>query len=262
MAAISLREGPKIAVYTSVFGGFENVWPPVRPESSHSHYLVTDSLRPVKGWTSRTSSNSKFANSRLSNRQQKMLFQQTLSEYDFSVYIDANVRPSRSLQPLFEHFIASGADIGLYPHYARSSVHDEVKACINRSKVTDRKRLSEEIAFYSSQGFPDASGMWEGSVIFKNHRSEKLSGAMREWWDLYETYQSRDQFSLPFVVWKHGLTIANLDLETKGRDHYFIRLQHSSSGIPNRIARHLHARSVENVFWHLAYRALRALARG
>lgn len=237
------------------------MWPPVRPESSHSHFLISDSSVPVAGWVKRACSGVGTPTPRLSNRRQKMLFHETLSDFDFSVYIDANVRPTGSLQPLFDHFIASGADIGLYPHYARSSVSAEVMACIGRLKVSDQGKLSEEMSFYDSHGFPDSSGMWEGSVIFKNHQSEKLSGAMREWWKLYETYESRDQFSLPFVIWKHGLVVANLDFEQRGRDHYFLRLQHSSDGIPNRAARYLRARSVENAFWRLTYRAASVFGR-
>lgn len=251
----------RVAVYTSVFGGFEKVWSPVRPDASHTNLLVTDASGLVRGWTVRRVDPAGQRSPRLSNRREKILFHEDLGDHDYSVYIDANVRPTRSLQPLFEHFIASGADIGLYPHYARSSVSAEAQACLARAKVDDRSRLKREFAFYKKAGFPDESGMWEGSVIFKNHRSPRLSAAMHEWWGLYRTYELRDQFSLPFVIWKHGLTVANLDQEENGREHYFIRLQHSSRGIPNRLARYFHARSVENGIWETVYRVLKGLYR-
>jgi len=255
----SVDKDRRVAVYTSVFGGFEKVWPPVRPSVNHTHLLITDNSTPVRGWIVRQVNSGALSSPRLANRREKILFHENLEDHDYSVYIDANVRPTRSLQPLFEHFIASGADIGLYPHYARSTVSAEVTACLVRAKVEDQSRLHEELAFYKKEGFPDESGMWEGSVIFKNHRSARLPAAMHEWWNLYKVYESRDQFSLPFVIWKHGLTVANLDHETDGREHYFIRLQHSSHGVRNRVARFFHARSVENSLWLAAYRGLRKL---
>jgi hypothetical protein len=248
-------------VYTSVFGGFEKIWPPVNPDPTHDHFLVTDSEDNAPGWTVAHRSLQDFSSPRLANRRQKMLFHEELVGYDYSVYLDANVRPTTSLQPLFDHFIHSGADLAMYPHYARSTVAAEVHACVVRAKVADQENLRAEMEHYQTSGFPDKSGMWEGSVIFKNHHSERLVPAMKEWWELYSRFESRDQFSLPFVVWKHGLQVANLDEEARGREHYFHRLQHSSSGVLNSTARYLQARSVENALWKSAYTLVSRVAK-
>jgi hypothetical protein len=190
-----------------------------------------------------------------------MLFHEDLSDVDFSVYLDANVRPIRSLEPLVAHFALTGADLGLYPHYARSSVRQELDACVRRAKIDHPETALAEYARYEQAGFPDRSGMWEGSVIIKNHNSKKLSLAMHEWWHLYSEFQTRDQFSLPFVIWKHDLTVADLDREPFGREHYFLRLQHSSEGRMNLLARYLQARSVENRGRRFTYEMFRAARR-
>lgn len=247
----------RIAVYTSVFGGFEKVWPPAWTDPNHEYFLVTDSATTVDGWSLRVR-NQELAgseNPRLANRSVKMLFHEGLSDFDFSIYLDANVRMASSIQPLVDFFAESGADIGLYPHYARHSVETEVNACLARAKVTDQPQLRAELDFYRAAGFPDASGMWEGSVILKNHRSPRISPAMNEWWRLYRTHQSRDQFSLPFVIWEHGLTVCNLDNAPKNRSEHFIRLQHSTRGLRNTLARYIHARSIEGPAWALLYKA-------
>ena len=189
-----------------------------------------------------------------------MLYYRKLSS-NSSVYVDANVRPIASLGPLFEDFLSSSADIGLYRHYARSTVRDEARACIARNKVENPASVEEELGFYESQGFPDDNGMWEGSVILRRHDSTRLDRAMDEWWDLYQKFQTRDQFSLPFVIWKHGLEVFDLDHHSPGREHYFVRLQHSTSGVANRTARYLQARSPENLLWKTLHRAFSWLRR-
>ena len=237
------------ACYTSVFGDFERIWAPLNQKPTLESSVVTERPSPVKGWVTVTKDLEEYASPRLANRHQKMLFHETLRPDGFSVYIDANVRPIANLEELFVRFRNSGADLGMYRHYGRSSVHAEADACIKRNKVDNPDDVRHELAHYDEAGFPDASGMWEGSVIFKNHSAPRLSAAMHEWWDLYSIYQTRDQFSLPFVIWKHGLTVYDLDTETPGREHYFVRLQHSSRGPLHTMARYLQARAPENTFW-------------
>ena len=191
-----------------------------------------------------------------------MLYYVNLATDGYSLYFDANVRPVNSLYPLFEAFKASGADIGMYRHYARSSVKEEAAACLARKKVDSPEALEEELALYASAGFPDDQGMWEGSVIFRRHSSQRLAEAMNEWWDLYSRFQTRDQFSLPFVIWKYGLRVFDLDEHSPGREHYFVRLQHSEAGLKNRIARYLQARAPENRVWSTLHRLLSQLNPG
>jgi len=253
--------GFRTAVYTSVFGGFESIWPPLRPNAGHRHLAVTDSPVGIPGWEHVRPTDTASLPPRLANRRQKMLFHEELPDVDFSVYLDANVRPIRSLAPLVSHFALTGADIGLYPHYARSTVRQELDACVRRAKIDHPEAAVEEYARYEQAGFPDESGMWEGSVIIKNHSSKKLSLAMHDWWDLYSEFQTRDQFSLPFVIWRHDLAVADLDDESFGREHYFLRVQHSSEGRMNRLARYLQARSVESRGREFTYDIFRAARR-
>ena len=251
--------GPRAHIYTSVFGAFEEPWPPLRQSPSIHTELISDADESPSGWSKKYSPSQDFGSPRLNNRHHKMLHYTSLSPEGVSVYVDANVRPINNLLPLFEAFQESGADIGMYRHYARSSVRDEARACLLRKKVDNPDAVADELKFYEDAGFPDKGGMWEGSVIFRRHSSQALHGAMQEWWDLYSRFQTRDQFSLPFVIWKHGLKVYDLDEHSPGREHYFVRLQHSQAGIRNRLARYLQARAPENLFWSSLQRIARSV---
>ena len=251
----------KITIYSSVFGAFERPWAPIRQPASIRAILVSDSRRRASKWSEKLSPTEEFQTSRLANRFNKMLYYRSLAPEGFSVYVDGNVRPIESLAPLFRAFRESDTDMGMYRHYARASVHEEAKACLHRNKIDNPAALEEELKLYEDAGFPDSDGMWEGSVIFKRHHSPRLLAAMEEWWELYSRFQTRDQFSLPFVIWKHGLTVFDLDDHKPGREHYFVRLQHSQAGIRNRLARYLQARAPENGFWWNLQRVARSLAK-
>jgi hypothetical protein len=250
-----------LTLVTAVFGGFESVWLPLRQPPDIDLILVTDANSGNSGWSREFVRSGDFLSPRLANRAQKMLHYRSLPREGISVYVDANVRPIESLAPLFEAFRQSDADLGMYRHYGRGTVQEEARACLHRNKVQNPRALTKELQAYSDAGFPDTEGMWEGSVIFKRHSSPKLGPAMEEWWELYSHFQTRDQFSLPFVIWKHGLAVFDLDDHGPGRDHYFVRLQHSQAGLRNRLARYLQARAPENAVWKNLHRLARSLAK-
>ena len=248
-------------LYTSVFGAFEKPWPPLRQNVSLDTALISDERPTRSGWSEQFIPPHNFGSPRLNNRHHKMLHYRLFPPNGVSVYVDANVRPINNLLPLLKAFEESGADMGMYRHYARSSVHEEAQACLLRKKVDNAEAVTQELRLYEDAGFPDTGGMWEGSVIFRRHSSPRLREAMEDWWDLYSRFQTRDQFSLPFVIWKHGLRVYDLDEHSPGREHYFVRLQHSQAGIRNRLARYLQARAPENFFWSALQRAARSLDR-
>jgi hypothetical protein len=116
-------------------------------------------------------------------------------------------------------------------------------------------------------GFPDAQGLIEAGVLLKNHRHEGLAPAMRLWWQLFERYRSRDQFSLPFVVWKHELPCFFIEQSFRAPNPYFGLYPHQGAG-NQRYARVM-ARSYDspayrlvlkiwNAKWHVQ-RSLRGL---
>lgn len=247
--------------YTSVFGGYEPIWPPHQPDSGVDYVLVSDTTAPPRGWTHRSIDPSGFESPRLANRFQKMRFHESLPKSHVSVYIDANIRPVASLLPLLESFDTSGAEIGLYRHYSRNSVRSEARACLERNKVEHPEAVEPELRFYESEGFPDEDGLWEGSIILKRHDSTKLDAAMAEWWELYSRFQTRDQFSLPYIIWKHGLQVCDLGQDPVGLPKPFVHLQHAHKSPRHRLARYLQARGPENTLWKTLQRVARSLAK-
>jgi len=248
-----------VLLYTVETGRFEKVWDPLVTDPNFEYHLVSDSDHRCSTWRGVKSDTPNVANARLKNRYLKMLYGLDHERPKESLYVDANVRIIENPRPLVDAFRASGADIGLYKHYSRTSLADEISMCIRRGKVTRPPSAVEELALYEGEGMPRDIGVWEGSVILKNHSSEKLKRAMDDWWGLYSRFQTRDQFSLPFVIWKHGLRVFDLDEHSPGREHYFVRLQHSEAGLKNRIARYLQARAPENRVWSTLHRLLSQL---
>lgn len=249
----------KYTVFTSVFGEFEPVWTPLETDAGYSYILVSDVPAAEKVWTTHCVESTRFGSPRLANRFHKMKFHEDLPSDGYSVYIDANIRPVGSLKRLMDAFEASGADIGLYRHYSRGSVQAEAEACVARGKVANPDSMALELRHYQNLGFPDSDGLWEGSIIFKNHSSPMLHAAMDDWWAFYEEFETRDQFSLPVVIWKHGLRVFDLGGATVTDPKPFAHLQHAHTGFRDRLARYLQARAPENLLWAKAHKIAQIL---
>lgn len=239
---------PRILVYTCVFGGYDRVFPPVRRDPSIDYVLVTDDPgMEVPGWRTLAVDKARFKTAKAPNRYFKMLaHRQELGGYDVSVYVDGNIRVIGRTAELVAAFLASGAALGTCVHPARSSVGEEVERCLLQGKLGDVDRAALEIATYRAAGFDDRCGLRETGVVLKNHAHPALEPAMSLWWECFERYDSRDQISLPYVQWKLGLEIFDIEPGFRSKNPYFGIYPHARSGTaPARYA-HCVARSFDD----------------
>lgn len=262
----------KCLVYTAVFGDYDRVYPPVRPTPGLDHVIVTDNrdLR-VPGWQTRWVDPADFATPALANRHFKMRVHQAWPGYDASLYVDGNIRLLGQTPDLFGRFAASGATLRLYRHPQRTSVHEEVERCIFRGQVPDPGLARAELATYRGAGFADDQGLVEATILLRNHRAPDLAPAMDLWWELYAHHQTRDQISLPFVLWKTGVSRDYHGGSFRDPNPYFAMYPHARAKGVNPFYAHVSARSHDSLphrvlleGWHASWalrRRIRALRR-
>jgi hypothetical protein len=257
----------RFLVYTCVFGGYDRIYPPIQPESNLDYVIITDdpSLN-VQGWQTQAVQIHTFPTLKAANLYHRALIHRILSNYDTSVYIDGNIRLCGRLSQLLESFQASGADLAAYRHPLRSTVAGEVNACIESGKVGNPDSLRGELAEYLALGFPDDIGLVETGVLLKNHKSADLDAAMALWWELYASHLTRDQISLPYVLWKTGLSVYNLPGSLRDMNPYFALYPHAMAKGVNPLYSHVSARSHDSLIhrilllaWHTSWNIQRAV---
>lgn len=229
MTALKMRR----LIYTCVFDGFDRIFPPVVISPGVDYIVITDDRSlEVRGWQTHLVDISSFASPRCANRYYKMLGHTYIGDYDTSIYVDGNIRVLRRTNDYFASFEATNAAIGVYRHPARVSVAEEVNQCILRGQVLNPKAALDELEFYRSTGFPDSGGLIEAGVLLKNHRHRLLAPSMELWWEMFSAFQMRDQFSLPFVVWKIELPCHLIETSYRESNPFFGQYPHlKSSGV-------------------------------
>ena len=70
-----------------------------------------------------------------------------------------------------------------------------------------KKNVESHIKKYKKDGFPKNFGAFECNVLIRKHNEKDCAMLMDKWWDEFcATPSKRDQLSLPYVLWKNGLT--------------------------------------------------------
>lgn len=256
-------------VYTAVFGGYDRVYPPVRPESDVDYRIFTDDPdMKVRGWKVHHVDAAGFATPKAANLYHRALVHRILKGYDASLYVDGNVRLLAQTRPLFEELKTSGAAVAMYRHPLRTTVAAEVDAIIAAGKVAEPDDARREYASYVADGFCDTVPLTETTVILKNHRADGLDEAMALWWTLFDAHLSRDQISFPYVAWKTGLKVHLMPGTFRKPNPYFAVYPHYRAVEVNPRYVHVAARSHDSLThklllntWHASWRLRRKMRR-
>jgi len=252
----------KLLVYTCVFGKYDLVFPPIMPEPELDYLIITDDASmQVRGWQTHVVDAAHFLSPKAANLHFRALVHREFSRYVASLYIDGNIRLIGKTSAFFTDFLASGATLGLFPHPLRETVADEIEACLSASKVVDRNRVSAEFAYYRQNGFLDDVGLIETAIILKNHRGQDLDAAMEMWWSMFEKFNSRDQFSLPFVISQVEVSCFYQDWSFRKKNPFFGMYPHVGNPHVRPLYTYVAARAYDNAFhasilalWHLTWK--------
>ncbi len=138
------------------------------------------------------------------SRYLKLLPHKVLQEYDYSLYIDANIQiTSRDLYKVINQNIEEDILIAQVPNIFRDCIYKDIEIAFRKRKV-DLKGAKRQYKHLKQEGFPNHYGLFENNVILRRHNDQKVIEISEAWWKEYSTYTHRDQFSLMYVYWKQN----------------------------------------------------------
>ena len=94
-------------------------------------------------------------------------------------------------------------------HYERDCIFKDIEFVVGIQKET-RENADKVIAFLHEKNFPANYGLNETNLIYRRHNDPQITALMDEWWRLIEHYSKRDQFSLSYVLFCHGIKPADI----------------------------------------------------
>jgi len=200
----------RFVVFTAISGNYDCLKEPKYMNEDVDYICFTDNEDLESGTWLMAPFPTSFEDKTLQARHVKTLAHRFLSEYDISIWIDANVVIRQDIVELAQNAL-SLADIAMFQHpQNHSSVSEEVQACISLDKEIPNKLLEQESLYYAL-GFTDSGNPIPASyVIFRRHNKPDIMLAMEDWWLHILSYSKRDQVSLPFIIWKNNINVTLL----------------------------------------------------
>ncbi|GAB3537732.1 hypothetical protein GCM10027343_01650 [Noviherbaspirillum agri] len=195
----------RYAVYTAMTGGYDQPVFHEKLDERFDYLLYTDSLVNDRGfWEVRAI---EYANERTVRRARhiKVNPHKYLQQYDVVVWIDANVVIRGELDKYVDFALAhpNVAFFGI-PHAQRNCLYDEGESVVAGKKDT-REQVDVQLNRYRREGFPKGQGLIETNFFVANLRHPDAAVLFAEWSAQIEAGSHRDQLSLNYVLWKHGV---------------------------------------------------------
>ena len=202
----------QIAIYTCVVGEYDEVEEPEIIENNCDYYIISDK-EPKKNTIynyiniDKILGKSDLDDTR-KNRYCKINVHKVFPQYRYSIYIDGNIvlkkRIAHYIQKLPKTRIIALARAGY------TSLYAEALRCMMHGR-DDKRKFLDQTEKYWLEGMPEDFGLVAPTMMVREHNNPICRKLMEEWWEEVAKYSKRDMISLPYVLWKNGYTINDIN---------------------------------------------------
>lgn len=217
---LKYKGNDKIAVYSCISGNYDNILEPRYNLNKNITYIMyTDKDITSSGWEIRRIPESlEKLSCSMQNRYIKLHPHELLGDFDYSIYVDGSIEIISDLSGMI-NLLNSSKGIAMHRHYARNCVYQEAVVC-QVLKKGNKRQIDNQVKRYRKEGFPSEYGLLECGVIVTDLHNEATEDIYNEWWnELLKSESGRDQFSLPYVLWKKGISPG--EIGTLGDNLYY-----------------------------------------
>ena len=222
----------RIAVYTSIFGGYDNLIDDQLKMDGVDYICYTDADIKSDTWEVRKSTPI-YTDSNRNAKKYKVLPHRYLGEYDWSVWIDGNIKIHSDIRPL-----CSGEPYKVYDHMkvfdARDCIYDEAETILNFGKINSErtpergiknwkdnpKLIVDQMNRYISEGYPKNNGLATNPIILRNHNDSAVIAVMEDWWSEIKYNSKRDQLSFNYIAWKNQFNFVYLQGDSRNNEYF------------------------------------------
>lgn len=196
----------KYAIITAICGMNMPLVNPKQVFEGVDYIAFVDNIRPNLIWQQHTipkfSSDGVFANRR-NAKIFKIIPHLMVPGYDYYFWVDGTHEVVQHPKTIIENYLGD-AEIGLFTHKYRHCAYDEANEII-RLNYDHRDLVENQLKFYKTCGYPKQNGLYELPVSIRKNTNAIQTMNLR-WWEMICRFSSRDQVSLPFVLWSLQIT--------------------------------------------------------
>ena len=193
-------------IYTCLTGTYDELRQPLAISPDFDYVCFSDSLPTGRNgvWYVRPIP-FKTRDKVLLSRFPKLQPHKVLPEYDYSLYIDANVQiTSPSFYDLVNRKIMAGCRIAQVPHLERNCVYQELYVCWHMGMISLLANIYLRHKLHRVK-MPENYGLMENNLILRRHNDTFVKTISDAWWRDYRCgWVKRDQLLLMPIYWKYA----------------------------------------------------------
>ncbi len=196
----------KKVIYTALVGNYDSLMQPAAVDPEFDYICFSDCIAgPKVGvWEIRPIPFTSPDSTRVA-RYSKLQPHVVLPEYEYSVWMDANVLiKGEEFYEKVNAKIAEGTKMAFVPHPSRDCVYEEIARCYRDVRIGLREALRQR-RHLLAMGYPKHWGMMENNLILRRHNDPDVIRISDAWWEEFQTYTTRDQLSLMPVCRENGI---------------------------------------------------------
>ena len=229
----------KKVIYTVLTGDYDLLAQPEVTDPSYDYICFTDRDGQDGVWQLRRIP-LESPDPVIRSRYPKLQPHSVLQDYDYSVFMDANLCiTGREFYDKVEAAIGAGDLFAGLEHPLRDCVFDELRYCFLKGKIGPGAAF-KRLRYLKSIGQPRHAGLLENNVLLRAHNSRIIIDLDNTWWDLFLQCPTRDQLSLPPALFLRGIVPSlllgkGLNARNVPYIRYSMHPEHGRKNVPGRI---------------------------
>lgn len=215
----------RIVVYTSIFGGYDELHENQFQMEGVDYICFTDRDIESKTWKI-VKSTPIYNDPNRNAKKYKILPHRYLKDYDWSVWVDGNILIVDDIRDLVKNHKYQVFDHNQTLLDPRDCIYKEYDAIMRLGKQNGGNYKDNPILMYNQikryldEGYPHNNGLATNPIIFRHHHDIEVINVMEDWWTEIKYGSRRDQLSFDYVAWKNKFEYQFLEGDSRKNKHF------------------------------------------
>lgn len=223
-------------IYTCLTASYDRLLQPAIVDSTFDYICFSNEIESnrVGVWNIRRIPFDEKDPVRLS-RMVKLLPHNVLDNYEYSIWIDANLQIKQDkFYLIINSLIENNSLLAQIAHPYRDCIYDEIYICLKEGRVSSYDSLKQFIHLRKNK-YPIHNGLYENNIILRRHNDPLIKNIDNDWAHEYLNYSKRDQFSLCYILWRYNFNPdLLLPVGSNSRNVSFIEYHQHKNRISNK----------------------------
>ncbi|WP_100615115.1 glycosyltransferase domain-containing protein [Confluentibacter citreus] len=200
----------KIAIYTAVFGGKDELKEPLNFKNNENidYFIISDDKGIKSKCYNLVYKKPIYDDITKNARYYKIIGLEEFKSYDFIIWHDANLQIVQDEILKIITFV-DNKGVGFFKHSERNCIYDEAIKCIQLEKDYPLKILKQIYEYYK-KGIKNEMGIYETGLFVRNNKLINRD-FINFWWKEIKMKSKRDQISLPYALKKFDIVPAIIE---------------------------------------------------